>query len=167
MRKSILQLQVSASLTLLFLLTLSCQTAKQSLTNNEHNVQTSVKMKNVLIIGMNPKTIDFSNPELPPTVTLEGIENGTKITLNKLEELGYKPELFLLDTGTSDVSNLSAHLQSNQYQGILIGNGIRGIKSNFLLFEKVINVVHQYGQNAKIIFNTNPIDNIESIQRWL
>lgn len=124
-------------------------------------------MKTVLIIGMNPKTIDFSNSELPPNVTLEGIQNGTQVTLKELEKLGYKTELFLFDTGTTELRNLSTHLQSNKYQGILIGNGIRGISANFMLFEKIVNVVHQYAQNAKIIFNTNPVDNIESIQRWL
>ena len=124
-------------------------------------------MKTVLIIGMNPKTIDFTNPELPPNVTLEGIQNGTQLMLQKLQELGYTPELFLIDTGTADLSKLRSHLQSNQYKGILIGNGIRGIKSNFLLFEQVVNVVHQDAPQSRIIFNTHPNDNIESIQRWL
>lgn len=148
----------------LIMLVISCQASKNE---SLKNIKNNGKMNKVLIIGMNPKTIDFSNSELPPNVTLETIENGTQNTLKQLENLGYKPQLFLIDTGSTDLRSLSVHLQSNQYHGILIGNGIRGIKSNFLLFENVVNTVHQHAPLAKIIFNTNPSDTIESVQRWM
>jgi len=41
-------------------------------------------MKKILIIGMNPHTIYFSDPELPQWLNIEKIEKGTDETLEKL-----------------------------------------------------------------------------------
>ncbi|GHC60748.1 hypothetical protein [Ulvibacter litoralis] len=124
-------------------------------------------MKKVLFIGMNPKTIDFTNPELPKDLTSAIIEKGTIATLNKLNASGYQTDLFLIDTGTTDLSQLAGQLTGKKYDGVVVGNGIRGVKVNFITFEQVINVVHTYARNAKIIFNSLPTDTEESIKRWL
>ncbi len=42
--------------------TASCTVQKN---NNIIQQQEVIKMKNILIIGMNPHTLDFTNPELP------------------------------------------------------------------------------------------------------
>ncbi|OWW23157.1 hypothetical protein B4Q04_22135 [Zobellia sp. OII3] len=116
---------------------------------------------------MNPKTIDFTNPELPHGLSAEIIGKGTIATLDKLNASGYQTDLFLIDTGTTDLSHLAGQLTEKKYDGVVVGNGIRGVKVNFITFEQVINVVHTYAPNAKIIFNSLPTDTEESIQRWL
>jgi len=35
-----------------------------------------------------------------------------------------------------------------------------------LLFEKLINLVHEHAPGAKICFNTTPADTAEAVQRW-
>lgn len=124
-------------------------------------------MKKILIIGMNPQTIDFTNPELPKGLTIDIIEQGTKTTLEKLMTIGYMAEPFLIDTGTTDLTTLANQLKEKNYDGVVVGNGIRGIKANFILFEQIINVVHTSALNAKIIFNSLPSDTDEAIKRWL
>jgi hypothetical protein len=124
-------------------------------------------MKKIVIIGMNPETIDFTNPELPKGLTVEIIEQGTKATLEKLNSIGYDAETFLIDTGASDLAKLSNQLKEKNYDGVVIGNGIRSIKSNFILFEQIINVVHSNAPKSKIIFNSLPTDTDEAINRWL
>lgn len=133
----------------------------------KHQQSKKTEMKKVLIIGMNPRTIDFTNPELPQGLTVEMIENGTQATLNKLTTLGYAPELFLIDTGTKDLSNLSNQLKQKNYDGVVVGNGIRSVSANFILFEQIINVVHISAPRSKIIFNSLPSDTDEAIKRWL
>src|SRR5882757_1469499 len=69
--------------------------------NNQFTTQQQKKikinnMKKVLIIGMDPRTIDFTNPELPKGLTIEAIEQGTKATLEKLISIGYDTDLFLI-----------------------------------------------------------------------
>jgi hypothetical protein len=124
-------------------------------------------MKKIVIIGMNPETIDFTNPELPKGLTVEIIEQGTKATLEKLNSIGHDAETFLIDTGASDLAKLSNQLKEKNYDGVVIGNGIRSIKSNFILFEQIINVVHSNAPKSKIIFNSLPTDTDEAIKRWL
>jgi hypothetical protein len=124
-------------------------------------------MKTVLIIGINPATIDFTNPELPKGLTKEMVEQGTKATLEKLNSMGYQAEAFLIDTGTTDLSSLANQLKNKNYSGVVIGNGIRGQVSNFILFEKIVNVVHENAPASKIIFNTLPTNTDEAVKRWL
>ena len=49
---------------------------------------------------------------------------------------------------------------------VLIGAGLRTDPDLFILFEKIINVVHAQAPGAKIAFNKLPYDSLESIQRW-
>jgi hypothetical protein len=127
----------------------------------------SINMNKILIIGMDPKTIDFTNPELPKGLSVEVIEQGTKATLEKLNSLGYDTEIFLIETGATDLSKLVNQLKEKNYDGVVIGNGIRGVRVNFILFEQIINVVHASAPKSKIIFNTLPSDTDEAIKRWL
>lgn len=124
-------------------------------------------MKTLLIIGITPHTIDFTNPELPAGLTEEMVARGTKATLEKLTGLGYEAEAFLIDTGTTNFSNLAKQLRDNNYSGVVIGNGIRSQTSNFILFEQIVNVVHANAPASKIIFNTLPTNTDEAVKRWL
>jgi malate/lactate dehydrogenase len=58
-------------------------------------------------------------------------------------------------------------LQKRPFDCVLIGAGIRKVDTNFNLFENMINAVHEYAPKAKICFNTNPMDTVQSVQRWL
>jgi len=124
-------------------------------------------MKKVLIIGINPDTIDFTNPELPKGLTKQIVEQGTKATLEKLISIGFDAGIFLVDTGETNLSKLAKQLNENRYDGIVIGNGIRSQASNFILFEQIINVVHANATASKIIFNTLPTNTDEAVKRWL
>jgi hypothetical protein len=66
-----------------------------------------------------------------------------------------------------DINHFIEQLKSKNFQGVVIGAGVRPPVSNFLLFEKLVNAVHENAPNTKIIFNTNPNDTAESIKRWL
>jgi len=52
-------------------------------------------------------------------------------------------------------------------QDFSIGAGIRANPKYFLLFEKLLNVVHELAPKARIGFNTKPTDTVEAVQRWL
>jgi hypothetical protein len=137
-----------------------------STTQSQQELKTN-KMETVLIIGINPNTIDFTNPELPKGLTKEIVEQGIKAALEKLNSMGYQAEAFLLDTGSTDLGNLANQLKNKNYSGVVIGNGIRGQAANFILFEQIINVVHENAPKSKIIFNTLPTNTYEAVKRWL
>lgn len=148
---------------------LSCaSTNTQHHSNNYKSKKNqSGNMKNVLIIGMNPHTMDFSNPEIPKGLTIEMVEKGTKATLDKLNSLGYNAELYLIDAPGSDLSKLAKQLKDKNYSGVVVGNGIRGLPSNFLLFEQLVNIIHSNAPASRIIFNTLPTNTDEAVKRWL
>jgi hypothetical protein len=51
---------------------------------------------------------------------------------------------------------------------IMIGAGLRIVPPYFLLFEKLINVIHQHASaSTKLCFNTNPADTADAVQRWV
>jgi hypothetical protein len=48
----------------------------------------------------------------------------------------------------------------------LFGAGVRKDDDHFLVFEKLVNIVHQYAPQARIAFNTGPTDSDLAVQRW-
>jgi hypothetical protein len=92
---------------------------------------------------------------------------GAKSSEDELTRLGYTVQTCLTDFGETAEATVQKQLEQKQFACILIGAGIRTIPSNFMLFEKLINVVHEHAPRAKLCFNTTPSDTTEAIQRWL
>jgi hypothetical protein len=55
---------------------------------------------------------------------------------------------------------------SDTYDCILIGAGVRLDPDAFMVFERLINVIHISAPNARLCFNTNPSDIAEAIKIW-
>lgn len=120
--------------------------------------------KNVLLIGFDPSVVDYSKwPGLTPDKLLAALE-GDKARLN---EIGYQAELCFIDLGESAEEVLGQALTNTDYDCVLIGAGVRTSVDHFLLFEKLINVVHQHASSARICFNTNPNDTADAVKRWV
>jgi hypothetical protein len=124
--------------------------------------------RSALIIGLDPALIDFSTPEFAafPGMTAEKVMAGLTAGVEGMKPLGYDAQLCLTDFGQTAEAVVTAQLQRRQFDCILIGAGIRTAPSNFILFEKLINVVHKHAPRAKICFNTKPSDTLEALQRW-
>jgi hypothetical protein len=123
--------------------------------------------KSVLVVGLDPALIDFSKPGYAPGMTTEKVFAGLKSSEGELTRLGYSVRICLIDFGETAEAVLESELQERSWDCIMIGAGLRTNPDNFLLFEKVINVAHQYGPRAKLCFNTVPGDTPEAVKRWL
>jgi hypothetical protein len=123
----------------------------------------------ILLIGIDPLLLDFSLPDFAamPGLTAEKIQAGTKTALDELNSLGYVAEKCWVDLGARASETVIAKLKEKTYDGIIIGAGIRVAESNFLLFEELVNTVHEHAPQAKIVFNTSPKDNVAAVKRWL
>jgi hypothetical protein len=84
-----------------------------------------------------------------------------------LSRLGYDVQMCLTDFGETAEAVVRSQLKQKRFDCVLIGAGIRTIPSNFLLFEKLVNVVHEYAPHARISFNTKPSDTAEAVRRSL
>jgi len=125
--------------------------------------------KSVVIIGLDPCLINFLSPDFAafPGLTAEKVLTGITLAEEGLKALGYDAQHCLIDFGQTAEAVVTAELQKRQYDCIMIGAGVRAVPSNFILFEKLINVVHEHAPNSKICFNTNPSDTLDALQRWI
>jgi len=123
--------------------------------------------KKVLLLGIDPKFIDIK------LATSTGWDaNRVKAVAqeenNKLTRLGYEPQVCFIDLGETAESVVSDRLSRENFDCIMIGAGVRLVPQHTILFEKIINVVHQKAPpSSKICFNTNPGDSTEAVLRWV
>ena len=129
----------------------------------------NVAGKRVLLIGLDPALIDFSDPSYAAVPGLDAAKVLAGITADQesLKALGYDAHLCLTDFGHTAEAVVLAQLKQKQFDCIMIGAGVRTIPSNFILFEKLINVVHEHAPHARLCFNTKPTDTAEAVRRWI
>lgn len=120
--------------------------------------------KRVLIIGIEPELVDFSHF---PGLNAEKVRAALNSKQSKLIALGYDTQQCHTDLGATAETVVSQALSQNKFDCVVIGAGIRAVPDYFLLFEKVINAVHQGAPSAKLCFNTKPGDTAEAVQRWI
>ncbi len=125
--------------------------------------------RSALVIGLDPHLIDFSSPDFDafPGMTAEKVLAGLEVAVEGMKALGYEVQNCLTDFGQTAEQVVTAQLQGRHFDCVLIGAGVRTVPRNFILFEKLINVVHVHAPHSKICFNTKPSDTLEALQRWI
>ena len=123
--------------------------------------------KNVLVIGLDPTLIDFSKPGYAPGMTAEKVLAGLKSSEEELACLGYSVQMCLTDFGETAEATVQSVLKQKRFDCILIGAGVRSNPNNFILFEKLVNVVHEHAPQARLCFNTMPGDTAAAVKRWI
>lgn len=124
-------------------------------------------MKKVLFLGIDPKLIDVN---LATTTGWDAnrVKEVAQEANNKLTELGFEVQNCLVDLGETAESVVSDTLTRESFECIMIGAGVRILPQHTVLFEKIINAVHQKAPpSSKICFNTNPDDSAEAVLRWV
>ncbi len=123
--------------------------------------------KKVLLIGIDPKLID---PNLSTATGWDAnrVRAAAQDANKRLVELGYELQSCLLDPRGTDESVVSDTLSREKFDCIMVGAGVRVLSQNTILFEKIMNTIHQKAPpSSKICFNTNPADTVEAILRWV
>jgi hypothetical protein len=121
--------------------------------------------KKVLLIGINPKLID---PNLSTTTGWDAnrVRAAAQDTNKRLMDLGYEVQGCLVDLGETAESVVSDTLSREKFDYIMVGAGVRMLPQHTVMFEKIVNTIHQKARSSKIYFNTNPADTVEAILRW-
>ena len=120
--------------------------------------------KNVLLVGLDPSVVNYDRW---PGLTAEKLEAGLRREEAALNDGGYNASICFVDHGETAAKVVSATLSEKHYDCILIGAGVRTDPDEFLLFEMLINLVHDKAPGAKICFNTGPTDSVDAVKRWL
>jgi hypothetical protein len=123
--------------------------------------------KKVLLIGIDPKLIDFSKSSTTTGWDANRVQAAGQDANKRLMELGYEVQGCLVDLGETAESVVSDILSREKFDCIMVGAGIRALPQHTVVFEKIINTIHQKAPSAKICFNTYPSDTVEAVLRWI
>jgi len=124
-------------------------------------------MRRVLLVGLDPATVDFSDPALPPGMTEEKIHAGVKVALADFAGRGWHPEVCFINPDETAVPAIERCLAADVYDCVVIGAGVRLPPNRLGLFEAVVNAVHRAAPRAAIAFNTRPEDSGAAAARWI
>ena len=123
-------------------------------------------MPRVLLIGIKPEAVDFSDPDLPPGTTAEKIAAGIEAALSDMKARGWEGAFCSILTDDSVETTIAASL-AEHWDCIVIGGGVRIPSRGLMLFERVVNAVHRGATGTPIAFNTSPSDTGDAAARWL
>ncbi len=141
--------------------------ASSSHAESTHYHPLMTTQKTALLIGLDPHLIDFSKPGYPPGMSAEKVYAGLNSAQDELAAVGCAAEMCYTDFGQTAAAVVEKHLKQKSFDCVMIGAGVRIVPANFLLFEKLINVIHEHAPKARICFNTLPNDTAEAVKRWI
>jgi hypothetical protein len=124
-------------------------------------------MTRVLLLGYDPETVDFSDPALPPGMTVEKVRAGISVALKQFAERGWEGNVGFIQPDETAGPTVEHLLASASFDCVVIGAGVRLPPQGLAVFEAVINAVHKYAPGAAIAFNTRPDDSADAAARWL
>jgi len=124
-------------------------------------------MKRVLLVGLDPATVDFSDPALPPGMNAEKIHAGVRVALAEMTERGWQAENCFIIPDETAVPAVERRLAEARYDCVVIGAGVRLPPSRLVLFEALVNAIHRAAPSAAIAFNTRPADTGATAARWI
>ncbi|MGV8976627.1 MAG: hypothetical protein ACOH17_01145 [Cellulomonas sp.] len=116
----------------------------------------------VLVVGLDPYRVPGHWDPLP---VLEAIEEGMAQFAS--HGVGARSCLVGLDGSDNPEQMVMAALQSQRWECVVIGGGIRTAEDQLGLFERVINLVRRYAPGAAIAFNATASDTFDAATRWL
>ena len=124
-------------------------------------------MTRVLLTGYDPATVDFSDPALPPGMTVEKIHAGIEIARKQFAARGWDADVCFIKPDETAGPTVARQLGSRSYDCIVIGAGVRLPPRLLPIFEAVLNAVHKAAPRTTIAFNTRPDDSADAAARWL
>jgi len=124
-------------------------------------------MARILLLGLEPETVDFSDPALAPGMTVEKVRAGIAVALKQFTDRGWESDVAFIRPDETAGPTVERQLRSTNYDCVVVGGGVRLPPRNLELFEVVINAIRQTAPGAAIAFNTRPDDSADAAARWV
>ena len=124
-------------------------------------------MTRILLLGYDPETVDFSDPALPPGMSVEKVRAGIAVALKQFADRGWESDLCFIRPDDTAGPTVERQLAATHYDCVVIGAGVRLPPRGLALFEVVINAVRNAAPGAAIAFNTRPDDSADAAARGL
>jgi hypothetical protein len=124
-------------------------------------------MTRVLLVGLNPEAVDYSDPALPAGMNAKKIQAAIDLGLKQMTDRGWRAEACLIQHDATAGPAVERRLSATTYDCVVIGAGVRLPPKSLFLFEAIVNAVHKAAPNTSIAFNTVPEDSADAAARWL
>ncbi len=124
-------------------------------------------MSRILLLGLDPETVDFTDPALPPGMTVERVHAGIAVALRQFADRGWESDVGFIRPDASAAQETDRLLSAKDYDCVVIGAGVRLPPRNLALLEVVINTIRKAAPDAAIAFNTRPDDSADAAARWV
>jgi len=121
----------------------------------------------ILLLGYDPETVDFSDPALPPGMSVEKVHAGIAVALKGFADRGWESDVCFIRPDDTAGPTVKRQLGSATYDCVVIGAGVRLPSRRLALFETVVNAVRTAAPDAAIAFNTRPDDSADAAARGL
>ena len=123
--------------------------------------------KTVLVIGEDPKLIDFSAPGAPKDMSADKVMDGLNGSVARLRAAGHAAELLLTDESAPVEQQIRDALAARAYDVVVVGAGLRTLPAMAEKFERIMNALHVGAPQARFAFNSRPDDSDAAALRWL
>ena len=124
-------------------------------------------MARILLLGLEPEAVDYSDPALPPGMSAEKIRAGIAFAVGQFTDRGWESDVGYILPDESAGPTVERLLGATKYDCVVIGGGVRVPPRNLALFEVVINAVRKAAPSAAIAFNTRPDDSADAAAHWV
>jgi hypothetical protein len=124
-------------------------------------------MTRVLLVGLQPEAVDYSDPALPPGMNAMKIQAGIDAGLKQMTDRGWQADACLIQPDATAGPAVERQLGLTTYDCVVIGAGVRLPPKSLLLFEAIVNAVHEAAPDTSIAFNTTPQDSADAAARWV
>lgn len=124
-------------------------------------------MTRILLVGLDPETVDFSDPALPPGMTIEKVRAGVAVAMKQFADRGWEADVAYIRPDETAGPMTERQLRSANYDCVVIGGGVRMPPRHLALFEVIINAIRKAAPGAAIAFNTHPGDSADAAARWV
>ena len=126
-----------------------------------------VLMTRILLLGLDPETVDFSDPALPAGMTVEKVLVGVAVALKQFTDRGWESDVCYIRPDETARQTVESQLRSANYDCVVVGGGVRLPPRNLALLEVVIDAIRKASPSAAIAFNTRPDNSADAAARWV
>ena len=124
-------------------------------------------MARVLMVGIDPDQVDYSDPSLPPGLDAETIRKGIAHGRDDLVAAGHEASHLYIPSDPGDLDELTLRLAQHPVDCVIVGGGVRIPPRNLALFEAVLNIVAAASPAPAIALVSRPDDAAAAAARVL
>jgi hypothetical protein len=124
-------------------------------------------MAKILLVGLDPAEVDFSDPGLPPGLTADIIRGGIEQGLAELRAQGQRAESVFIPADPKGLGGLAERLAGDHPDCVVIGGGVRHPPQNLALFEALLNLLAGMPRSPVIALVDRPDQSAAAVARAL